>query len=138
MDKRLDEELHPATGTVTFAISHRHAVIANGPAVVEHYINQCSPAERVRRKQRLERGLDDPETQSALRIYDRFLADMETQLSQTHWLAGDRFSLAEVGVIPYVNRLDILQLSDCGPGRGRILPLGGSASRRVQASSRLC
>ena len=89
--KRLDEELHPSTGTVTFAISHRHAVIANGPAVVEHYINQGSPEERVRRKQRLERGLDDPEAQSALRIYDRFLADMETQLSQTHCLAGGGF-----------------------------------------------
>ena len=109
--KRLDEELHPSTGTVTFAISHRHAVIANGPAVVEHYINQGSPEERVRRKQRLERELDDPEAQSALRIYDRFLADMETRLSQTHCLAGDGFSLAEVGVIPYVNRLDMLQLS---------------------------
>jgi hypothetical protein len=29
----------------------------------------------------------------------------------TPWLACDRFSLAEVGVIPYVNRLDMLQLS---------------------------
>jgi glutathione S-transferase len=110
--KRLDEEIHPtAVGSVTFAISHRHAVIANGPAVVEYYINQGSPAERERRRQRLERGLDDPEAQLALRIYDRFLADIEAQLSRTPWLAGDRFSLAEVGVIPYVNRLDMLQLS---------------------------
>jgi glutathione S-transferase len=109
--KRLDEELHPATGTVTFAISHRHAVIANGPAVVEHYVNQAAPAARERRRQRLERGIDDPEAQAALRLYDRFLADMETQLARTQWLAGDSFSLAEVGVIPYVNRLDMLSLS---------------------------
>ena len=114
--KRLDEELHPATYAVTFAISHRHAVIANGPAVVEYYLSQGSPAERKRRRQRLEKGLDDPEAQTALRIYDRFLADMETQLSQTQWLAGDGFSLAEVGVIPYVNRLDMLQLSGMWTG----------------------
>ncbi|HEX4194637.1 MAG TPA: glutathione binding-like protein, partial [Stellaceae bacterium] len=28
------------------------------------------------------------------------------------WLAGARFSLAEVGVIPYINRLDMLALSE--------------------------
>jgi glutathione S-transferase len=109
--KRLDEELHPETYAVTFAISHRHAVMANGPEVVEYYLSQGSPSERERRKQRLERGLDDREAQAALRIYDRFLADMETQLSRTTWLAGPSFSLAEVGVIPYVNRLDMLKLS---------------------------
>jgi glutathione S-transferase len=109
--KRLDEELHPATGIVTFAISHRHAVIANGPAVVERYINERAPAERETTRLRLERGIDDPAAQHALRVYDRFLADMETQLARTEWLAGPVFSLAEVGVIPYVNRLEMLQLS---------------------------
>ncbi|HTT80854.1 MAG TPA: glutathione S-transferase family protein [Stellaceae bacterium] len=110
--KRLDEEIHPlAAGALTFAISHRHAVIANGPAVVEFYVNQGTPADRERRRRRLEGGLDDPEAQRALRLFDRFLADLDAQLATTPWLAGDRFSLAEIGVIPYVNRLDMLQLS---------------------------
>ncbi|HTV87950.1 MAG TPA: glutathione S-transferase family protein, partial [Stellaceae bacterium] len=104
--KRLDEEIHPhAAGALTFAISHRHAVIANGPAVVEFYINQGEAAERERRRRRLEGGLDDPDAQRALRLFDRFLADLDAQLTTTPWLAGTRFSLAEVGVIPYVNRL---------------------------------
>jgi len=106
--KRLDEELHPATGIVTYAISHRHAVIANGPAAVDAWVNQAPEAERARRRQRLENGIDDPDAQRALRTYDRFLADMETQLAKTPWLAGPTFSLAEVGVIPYINRLDML------------------------------
>jgi glutathione S-transferase len=114
--KRLDEEVHPATGIVTYAISHRHCVIALGPAAVERWINNGPPAERERRRRRIYNGLDEPEAQAALRIYDRFLADMETQLARTPWLAGDRFSLAEVGVIPYVNRLDMLQLSGLWTG----------------------
>jgi glutathione S-transferase len=109
--KRLDEEVHPATGIVTYAISHRHAVIANGPEAVNKWVNQGAPAERERRRRRIENGIDDPEAQDSLRVYDRFLGDMETQLARTTWLAGDRFSLAEVGVIPYVNRLDMLNLS---------------------------
>jgi glutathione S-transferase len=109
--KRLDEELHPVTGPVTFAISHRHAVLQHPPAVVEAYVNEAAPAEREHRRQRLAQDIDAPEPTRCLRVYDRFLADMETTLQQTPWLAGDHFSLAEIGVIPYVNRLDMLGLS---------------------------
>lgn len=109
--KRLDEELHPNCAIVTYALSHRHAVLSNGPEAVEAYVNKVAPDKRPRRRQMLERGIDDPEARAALLVYDRFLADMETTLSNQPWLAGERFSLAEIGVIPYVNRLDMLQLS---------------------------
>jgi glutathione S-transferase len=109
--KRLDEEVHAATAIVTYAISHRHAVIANGPEAVEAYVNKVPPAQRARRRQMLERGIDDPEARAALMVYDRFLGDMDRALNGQPWLAGATFSLAEVGVIPYVNRLDMLQLS---------------------------
>jgi glutathione S-transferase len=109
--KRLDEELHPATGIVTYAISHRHAVIANGPDAIKAWVENAPVAEHPRRRQRLEAGIEHPDATACMRTYDRFLADMEKQLAQTVWLAGDRFSLAEVGVIPYINRLDMLALS---------------------------
>jgi glutathione S-transferase len=102
--KRLDEEVHPACGIVTFAISHRHAVLEHPPAVAEAYVNAAAPAERERRRLRLAQGIDAPGPAASLRIYDRFLADMETALAPAPWLA-------EVGVIPYVNRLDMLGLS---------------------------
>jgi glutathione S-transferase len=109
--KRLDEELHPQCAIVTYAISHRHAVLRNGPEAVEAYVNKVAPERRPRRRQMLERGIDDPEARAALLVYDRFLADMEKALADQPWLAGDRFSLAEIGVIPYITRLDMLQLS---------------------------
>ncbi len=110
--KRLDEELHPATSIVTFAVSHRHAVLANPPEVVDEYINKFGPEEApraprpARARHRLARGGAGRPT------YDKFLADMEAALAAGGpWLAGKTFSLAETGVIPYVNRLDMLQLS---------------------------
>jgi ganglioside-induced differentiation-associated protein 1 len=109
--KRLDEELHPATGIVTYAISHRHALLRNGPEAVEAWVNKAAPAERERRRLRVMQGIDAPEPSRALRLYDRFLADMETALADQPWLAGEQFSLAEIGVIPYVNRLDMLGLA---------------------------
>ena len=109
--KRLDEEIHAVTGPITFAISHRHAVLANSPEVVEEYINTMGPQEAVQRRQRLETGIEDPLATRSLKVMDKFLADIEAALATRPWLAGDTFSLAEVGVIPYINRLDMLQLS---------------------------
>ncbi len=110
--KRLDEDVHQATAIVTFAVSHRHAVLANPPEMVDEYINKFGPDEAVRRRARLERGIDSAEAAPAIKTYDKFLADMEAALAAGGpWLAGKTFSLAETGVIPYVNRLDMLQLS---------------------------
>jgi glutathione S-transferase len=109
--KRIDEEVFPATAVVTFAISHRHLVLANPPDVLDEYINKLGPAEAPRRRQRLETGLDDADAAAALKVYDKFLADMDAALARRPWLAGDRFSLAEANAIPFVNRLDMLELS---------------------------
>ncbi len=109
--KRIDEDVFPVTGALTFAISHRHAVLANPPEVVNEYINKLGPSEAPKRRSRLERDIDDASVHGSLRIYEKFFADIETALEEGPWLAGDAFSLAEVGVIPFVNRLDMLQLS---------------------------
>jgi glutathione S-transferase len=110
-NKRIDEQVHPNTTPVTYAISHRHVVISHGPSVVEEYINKMGPAAAVKRRRRIELGIEDEDARAALKVWDRFLADMETRLSRHQWLAGDAFSLAEACVIPFINRLDMLQLS---------------------------
>jgi len=109
--KRIDEEVFPATSIITFAISHRHPVLANPPEVVEDYINKLGPAEAPRRRKRLETGIEDPDAVAAVHVFDTFFADMEVTLALRPWLAGDRFSLAEVAVIPFINRIDMLALS---------------------------
>lgn len=109
--KRIDEIVFPVTGPLTFAISHRHVVLANPPQVVDTYINQLGPVAAVMRRNRLENGIEDAAAQAALPVFDELFMDMETALAGHSWLTGDSFSLAEVGVIPFVNRLDMLQLS---------------------------
>ena len=36
---------------------------------------------------------------------------MEATLTQSRWLAGDQYTLADVSLTPYVNRLEMLGLS---------------------------
>lgn len=57
-------------------------------------------------------GLRAPGFDNSLRLYDRFLQKMEDALEQRRWLAGDTFSLADIGLTPYVNRLDMMSMSE--------------------------
>jgi glutathione S-transferase len=108
--KRIDEQVHPSTTPVTYAISHRHVVISHGPAVVEEYINKLGPLAAPKRRRRIELGIEDEDATASLKVWNKFLADMEAWLSSHRWLAGDTFSLADACVTPFINRLDMLQL----------------------------
>ncbi len=46
----------------------------------------------------------------SLQAYDAFIGEMDAALSETLWLAGDEYSLADIDVIPYIWRLSNLQL----------------------------
>src|ERR687896_1620189 len=46
----------------------------------------------------------------AVRRFDQLLDDMETALADSTWLAGNEFSLADIGYAPYITRLDHLQM----------------------------
>jgi glutathione S-transferase len=115
--KRIDEEVFPATAILTFAISHRHPVLANPPDVIEEYVNRLGPAEAPVRRARLERGIDDPDARESLKVFVKFFADLDAALAGKQWLAGEMFSLAEVNVIPFVNRMEMLQCQGMWEGK---------------------
>lgn len=49
---------------------------------------------------------DDERAEARGRLVSGLLDRMEETLQQTPWLAGDRFSLADIGAVPFVKRLD--------------------------------
>jgi len=108
---RMDKE-HPLNvGPLTFAISHRHGVLRHGDDAVDKYINAMGPAQVERRQRMLSADIEAPGPKASLKICDKLLGDMEVVLGERSWLSGEEFSLADIGVIPYINRLDMLQLS---------------------------
>ncbi len=48
------------------------------------------------------------------------MARMEDALAEAPWLAGSSYSLADIGLIPYVTRLDNMRVLDSGGGRPRL------------------
>jgi len=107
--KRIDEKLHPAAPTVTFALGPRNAVLQQPVEVREANIDAIpDPSQRATRRSVLEHGVRAPEFAGALGVFLDTLDEMETDLANRSWLSGDRFGLADASLLPYVLRLEHL------------------------------
>jgi len=120
--KAVDEQLHPACGELTFVCCHRHIVLRLPPEKLEEFL-ESTPDQSVTskwkaRKQEIVReGFNAPGIEETIRLYFNYLVKMDETLLKSKWLAGDTFSLADIGLAPYVNRLDMLSMSGMWEGR---------------------
>jgi glutathione S-transferase len=107
-----DAGLHAACGATSFSIAFRHQYLALPREQMERQLAEKPDAfASERQRQMIERGLDAPSFAPAIKVYDKILTRMSSQLDATLWLAGDEYSLADVAMIPYVLRLEHLQLA---------------------------
>ncbi len=121
--KRIDERLHPMTSVLTYSASHRYTILDNNtPEQVEAIIDETrDPVKRQRKREWIELGIEAPSARAAVVEFEKTLADMEETLSRTPWLAGDAYSLADVGMTPYVNRLSMLGMEGFWNGRAHVV-----------------
>ena len=109
--KQLDEGVHAATSVVSSAIAFRYQKLANGMEALEVFHKKMpDPVKRERSWETVTKGVESRFFPEAIMRFDKLLGDMETRLTDSPWLAGKEFSLADIGYAPYVTRLDHLQL----------------------------
>jgi glutathione S-transferase len=111
--KAVDEELHPACSALTYVVSHRHTILRNGVGSFEEFLAGGSGegvAARTLKWQWIQHGLAAPGAAEKIRLYDAYLAKMERALARSEWLVGDAFSMADIAMTPYVNRLNALAM----------------------------
>jgi ganglioside-induced differentiation-associated protein 1 len=120
--KAVDEDLHPACSAITYVISHRHTIRRNGATNFDAFIKTPSSESIEARKlkwQWIEHGLEAPGAADKIRLYDRYLHKMNAALNGRTWLVGDAFSMADIALTPYANRLAMLGLQEMWQG-GRL------------------
>ncbi|HEX4409238.1 MAG TPA: glutathione S-transferase family protein [Xanthobacteraceae bacterium] len=120
--KAVDEELHPACSALTYVVSHRHTILRNGVGNFEDFVKANSAegiAARTLKWQWLQHGMDAPGAADKIRLYDGYLRKMEDALAHREWLVGDSFSMADIAMAPYVNRLAALSMERLWSG-GRL------------------
>lgn len=134
--KALDELLHPACGTLTFASSHRHIIKKNLSEEELAEFLASTPDHSVTvdwadyKKQIVKYGFEAPGAADKVRLYDKYLKQMDDDLKSSQWLAGGDFGLADVSLTPYVNRVAMMGMEDWWKGR---LPNLADWWERIQA-----
>lgn len=104
--KRLDESLHAACGALQWPMFMLPVLATMSEADAEALLARVPDPVRRGRQQELYRlGMKAPVAAAGVRTYDQFLADMEEFLAERPWLAGQSFSLADTGVMPYFQTL---------------------------------
>jgi glutathione S-transferase len=109
--KQLDEGVHAATSVVSTAIAFRYQKLARGMEALEDFHKKMpDPVKREKSWENITKGVESRFFADAVKRFAKLLADMEESLRQEPWLAGNEFSLADIGYAPYITRLDHLQL----------------------------
>jgi glutathione S-transferase len=120
--KAVDEELHPACSAITYVVSHRHTILRTGAGSFEDFLARGAnegTAARTLKWQWIQQGLDAPGAADKIRLYDAYLHKMERALAGSDWLVGERLTMADVAMAPYVNRLAALAMEQLWE-RGRL------------------
>jgi glutathione S-transferase len=116
--RQLDEDIHASVGTMSQAISFRHQYLATGEDNLTRILSAIpDEARREFKRTAFKTGLDNPGLPLSVRRTNKLLADMDASLADSEWLAGNKISLADVGLIPYVVRVEQLAMSMMLDGR---------------------
>lgn len=111
--KTPDDGLHAACATVSYAAAFGAQVAAfHGKEALEARLAKLPDRARAARQRELfEKGMNASFLPDHVRLYDKVLGEMEARLADHAWLAGSDFSLADCALLPYVWRLERLNLA---------------------------
>jgi glutathione S-transferase len=119
--KQLDEGLHAETGVMSNAIAFRFQKLAKGEAFANKLVEGIpDKAKRERYRSVVFEGVASPLFEKSITRFRKLLDDMDAALAEHTWLAGDSFSLADIGLSPYITRMDHLGLSRMWDDQPRI------------------
>jgi len=111
--KAVDEDLHPACSALTYVVSHRHTILRNGVGSFQEFVengDSAGKSARLLKWQWIQDGIEAPGAADKIRLYLDYLDKMEATLARGKWLVGNLFTLADVAMAPYVNRLAALAM----------------------------
>lgn len=100
--------VHAAVNTLSFSTFMRDKVLATKtPAEIEASITRMlDPVARAKRRDLYEFGVASYHVTQALSHLKRTFDDMSTDIADGVWVAGPEFGLADIGLAPYIDRIE--------------------------------
>jgi glutathione S-transferase len=121
-----DETIHSACATVTFTTYFRYTLMKLPPdkllnmeeKQVDRLAHQAiNPNVLARKHDLIVKELEASAAQGAFRAFDQLLGEMEAALADGPWLVDRQYTLADLGLTPYVDRLYNLALGPMWIGK---------------------
>ena len=110
-NKLIDERVHDACTIMTFAAAFRPKFLAMGREVWEADIGRSPSKKRIAYKRDvIEHGLKSPFVTGAVEQFKDLIRQTASALDQDSYLVGPEFSMADVAVVPYFVRLELLKM----------------------------
>jgi len=110
-NKMIDEYVHNSCSILTFATAFRGWLSGLTAEQIDARLAKSPNKKRVEHKRDVALyGLESKFVREALDYHLKLLKTMDAALGQGPWLAGERFSIADAAVIPYILRLDLLKM----------------------------
>ena len=108
-----EDAIHDAINTATVVLYFRPELLLKSPDErARRYDKIPNPSRRDKWRDLLDQGIASVHVQDALLRFAQLFADMETTLDlRGPWLLGDQISLADLGLLSFFYRLELLQCS---------------------------
>jgi glutathione S-transferase len=104
-----EDTIHDAVNTMTATLIFRAVLMEKPPEErAARYEKMPDPARRQKWRTMIEQGLEAPYAAEALTRFARLFRDMEATLGHGPWLLGDTFTLADLGFISFLYRMEML------------------------------
>jgi glutathione S-transferase len=120
-NKLIDEYVHNSCTILTFATAFRPGLLKMTAEEREAGFSKAPSKQRSAYKRDVvAHGLDSRFVKDAVEHHERLLMWIDDAIKVGLYLAGDTYSLADVAVIPYILRLELLRLSPIWDGRPNV------------------
>ena len=105
-----EDTIHDAINTMTTAIVFRADLLLKPEAErAKRYESIPDPYKRAKWRRLLEKGLESDVVGEALVRFNKLFRDMDKALADGPWLIGDAFTLADVGLISFFYRMEMME-----------------------------
>ena len=111
---RLDAGLHEHLAVISFCVAFRHQLLqlhATSESLQGFFDQISDPSRRDVMEDIVTNGLESPRLRLAALAYKKLISDMAAALAVNEWLVGGKISLADFAMLPYIERLEQLQLA---------------------------
>lgn len=110
---RLDAGLHEQVAIISFCLAFRKQILSryNDEQSLEAFLsNMPDPSRAILMRDMVTNGTNSPRLKLAISAYKKFIKDLANALAKQEWILPSGVSLADFAFLPYMERLEQLNL----------------------------